>query len=493
MAALGLPSELGTIEERFQGKQDRVVLLIQDAHSAGEAQKSMRQILEFYEKQGVRLIAVEGAAGKMDTELFRAYPDREKLKEAFDFYLGKGELSGAAVNAVLSPFESDYYGIEDKKLYKEGVALFLEALAQQPEQLAGLSSAKAELQTLKDKNYSPKLLELDSKLNLLENNKMDLPAFLEYLTSVILRAKPEESPNRSFAQRSSPLGSLRMTHSRFPHLADYFSETTPAVLDFGPEIEKAVNVILRAQPEGSPSKILSAKGGPAGILAGAPSAQDDKKSFQEKLQAYKTEQILPQAFAHDLSQAAGKAGVALNFSKELHEAASRYGRLNRMKGSEFFEELEDFILEIKQELFRNDTERKTDADDRRLRLTERLINLKLTRKEWEEIKNAGAAPGGEKGTGNTPRPVPFSTFEEHFAFYENAEARENVFHQNLLRLMDRHKTQAAAFVAGGFHSSGMAGYLKAAGISYVLISPAIKELPEEGLYSQHMRGEVSWK
>ena len=475
LAALGLPSELGTIEERFEGKQDRVVLLIQDAHSAAEAQRSMRQILEYYEKQGVRLIAVEGAAGKLDVELFRAFPDREKLKQAFEFYLGKGELSGAAVNAVLSPFESDYYGIEDKKLYEEGVGLFLQALAQQPELLKQEEGERREIESLKKENYSPQLLELDSKTSALDKKDFDLGPLLEFL------------------------GRHLKEKSRFPHLADYFAETNAAgKKDFGREIEKAIKAVQKKLEASSPVILRPKAEESHEILR---SAQDNKRAFQEKLQAYKTEQISQQAFAHyllnlslqlplsPLGERARVRGQRVEFSSDLQAAVSRYDRLNQMKGPEFFEELEDFVLEIKQGLFRNDTERKIDARDRQFRLMDHLINLKLTRKEWEELKTSVGAPlaGALEGRGQAP-PLPL-----HFAFYENAESREKVLQKKLLMLMEKKKTQAALFVAGGFHSSGMARYLKEAGISYALISPSIKALPEEGLYFQHMRGEVSWK
>ena len=76
-----LPQALGRIEDSFQGKRDRVVIVVQDAHAIPEAQRSIEKIIEhFQEKYGLNLIGLEGASSQLDSRIFRSFPDKEILK-----------------------------------------------------------------------------------------------------------------------------------------------------------------------------------------------------------------------------------------------------------------------------------------------------------------------------------------------------------------------------------------------------------------------------
>ena len=120
-----------------------MVVLIQDAHSVPDAQRSIEKLIEHLQaKYGVGTVALEGAEGKLDPELFRNFPDREKLGKVFAEYLDSGELSGAVAASVLSIHNADYVGIEDWKLYQEGVAVFLKALTQQNDLKFQISNLK---------------------------------------------------------------------------------------------------------------------------------------------------------------------------------------------------------------------------------------------------------------------------------------------------------------------------------------------------------------
>ncbi len=158
-----IPPELGTIVEREYGvrstaKESRVtpyalrrtVVLIQDAHAVPDAQRSLEKLIEYLqEKYGVTTVALEGAEGKLDATLFHLFPDAKKREEVFGEHLGSGELSGAAVASVLSSRKADYVGIEDWKLYQEGVAAFLNGLKSQPAIDAQLVTLNEELKKLK--------------------------------------------------------------------------------------------------------------------------------------------------------------------------------------------------------------------------------------------------------------------------------------------------------------------------------------------------------
>ena len=91
-----IPREFGLVKSKFTGKDDRLVIHIQDAHCNYEAQSNIVKILENLNKNyNVSLVSVEGADGVIDTSWFKAFPDDEVRKEVADYFMKKGEITGA--------------------------------------------------------------------------------------------------------------------------------------------------------------------------------------------------------------------------------------------------------------------------------------------------------------------------------------------------------------------------------------------------------------
>src|SRR3989338_2659820 len=94
-----IPDELGRIESLRIGNSPEkpFVVILQDAHAILDAQQKIRLIIEHVRKEyGIQTVALEGAAGKLDTILFRAFPDAKSKQEVFGQYLERGEVTGAA-------------------------------------------------------------------------------------------------------------------------------------------------------------------------------------------------------------------------------------------------------------------------------------------------------------------------------------------------------------------------------------------------------------
>ncbi|HXV27539.1 MAG TPA: hypothetical protein VD913_01100, partial [bacterium] len=110
---------------------------------------------------------------------------------------------------------------------------------------------------------------------------------------------------------------------------------------------------------------------------------------------------------------------------------------------------------------------------------EKMVNLELSREEWNEMKAFKADESLE--------------LSNHFAFYENAEKRDEAFFKNLSGRMKKEGLNASLLVTGGFHTEGLTERFKRAGISFILITPQIGSVPENSPYAQQMQGNVSWK
>ena len=125
LSRLEIPELIGQVRETYlppyAQKQDRVIFLVQSAHSNFDAETNTREIIEYLRGTfRVRLVLMEGGEGRFDSLYFRAFPDNAIKEQVIGDYLRQGDLTGGEAAAV---FETDpkvgFYGIEDEKLYLE--------------------------------------------------------------------------------------------------------------------------------------------------------------------------------------------------------------------------------------------------------------------------------------------------------------------------------------------------------------------------------------
>ena len=96
-----VPPELAFIQDQYQGDSGRFVVLIQDAHAIPAAQESIQKLIgHFQTTYGVNLVALEGAAARLDAQIFRSFPEEELLKGVLQPYQERGELTGPNAAAL---------------------------------------------------------------------------------------------------------------------------------------------------------------------------------------------------------------------------------------------------------------------------------------------------------------------------------------------------------------------------------------------------------
>lgn len=364
LSQIRIPEKIGRVQEFFKGAKDQTVVLIQDAHAVPEAQRSIQKLIEYFQNEyGIDRVALEGASLQLDAQFLKSFPNKKVFQKLIEDFFEKGELTGGNAAALFSG-RGLFQGVEDGKLYEEGIRLYLEAFGKAPALLTEMNRQKSKLESEKQAIYSPQLLEIDRAIEKFQIDHENLEQVL-----------------------------------------------------------KMAGSFLRP-PKGSGIETL----------------------------------------LEDLEKNKGEWG------RDELEREKKYSQIS----GRFSEEFETYVRNVKDRLFRNDVERKLDRESRRLYLFKKLVQLELTREEWEEVK-------------------PLQTQAEmagHRTFYENAEKRETAFFENLRKMAGGHP---ALFIAGGFHAEGMTRRLKEAGISVVLVAPQIEGLPQNNFYQTHMRGDVSWK
>ena len=77
--------QYASIQEKFEGEKEKLVIAIQDAHGIYDAQKNIKAVIEELQNEyGFVLVALEGGAGKGDYTLFRTFPDKEVAQKQVD-------------------------------------------------------------------------------------------------------------------------------------------------------------------------------------------------------------------------------------------------------------------------------------------------------------------------------------------------------------------------------------------------------------------------
>ncbi len=472
-SALKIPEALAKVETVFDGdeKARRSVIVIQDAHSIPDAQRSIRKTILFLEKEyGAKLIGVEGASGDLDTRIFQSYPDQEGLQNVFKDYMDKGEMTGSVAAAIFGLKKEmtargvEFFGIEDWPVYEEGLALYLAAMGQEETILKSVESQKSKVKEEKEAAYSKELLDVDAAQIAFEENSKDLLAYLKILAAV---KAPEPGSEIALLLNEENKG-------------------------------QAEDVTLEAEVRRLTDRIKLRLGH---------LSPEGQKVFNEKNQAFQTSQLSAAQFGLALKDLSEKEGFKLPMSQSMAHRAFNQRRMRDLEGTKFFKDIEAYTKGIKESLFRNDIERQLDQRTHELILLTKWTKLELSREDWGEVKQRladsvelsgktdGVSVGVGTAVGSVSSPNVFvgdlESFKYNKAFYENAEKRDAAFIRNLEKRLK--PGEPAIMIAGGFHAQGLAEHLQAKGIDYALIMPNIAKLPEVSAYREHMKGNVDWK
>jgi len=449
---LEVPSNIGKLMEVSQGRTKTPVLLLQDAHAIPDAQKNICNLIDFFQQTyGLKNVAVEGVATKLNPQIFKSFPDQELLRKTFTEYLKQGEMTGTTLAAVFNKLEGNFVGVEDWALYEEGYGYFLTAMTASETLKDRLFEMESALEIEKETRYSPELKEADRALTRFRKNYSDLMEVIRVLGKF---QRPEEG---------SELAALLAASEKDG------KEFVPAEMEVK-QIAQQVKHYFETQlpPEASRRKL---------------------QQFNEKEQAFRLSQLTPQEFAVALRELTAGEGFKVRISESLKMLMKQHMTMRDIEGTRFFDDFQQYAARVKEGLYRSDEERVLDIRTHALELAWALADLELTRDAWAELK----ALLSERPEGAREITDFIGSMETHLAFYDNAEMRDRALTDRVLELVGRNPEQPVMLVAGGFHTEGVIRRFKEAGVSYALLMPEISALPSQILYKEHMRGNVSWQ
>ena len=204
--------------------------------------------------------------------------------------------------------------------------------------------------------------------------------------------------------------------------------------------------------------------------------QNQIKTLNEKWQAWQTGSLKDEEFSGFLA----KFGV---LPVELKELAEKHVRLTETKGPVFFQEMQNYLSEIKEVIFTSKEEISLNEISETLALIEKLLNLELSSAEWK-ILGASNLPSVSQ-----PEISSFSNEVREFKnellrkdslipqFYEFSKERDRVFQGQIKKLFKTQpdQLQIGMIVTGGFHADAMQEQAAHEGVSYIQIYPDIQK------------------
>ncbi|MFZ5802361.1 MAG: hypothetical protein ACOY3K_04540 [Candidatus Omnitrophota bacterium] len=520
--ALRLREDLGTVLETFQGKGAASVILIQDAHAIPDAQYSIQRLIGYFQKEyGIQTVAVEGAAAKLDPQIFRSFPDKDLLRKVLRTYHERGELTGATAAAIFNEGGTEYRGIEDWKLYEEGLRLYQEAMKAGPEIGKGLKQEAERQEAEKKKIYNEKLYAVDRALEAFHGDHANL---LETLKTLAAVKRPEAGSELEVILKEGERAKETSEKDRRAGLNK--QDDSRAGLNKQDDSRAGLNLPYKGVSAEGEVKQLAAK-----VLASLKALPESKAKqaklakFNSEAQKFSTGQVTAHAYGLFLEEVAEREKIALDLSSHLTGLIGDARKMRDIKGTRFFDAFEAYARSVKESLYKNEEEKALDQAGEQLSLFKRLLDLELSREDWEEIKREQLRIKNEELRIENNRKKENSVFNSsfsiinsqlypsHFAFYQNAEARDEAFFKNIKALCHPEQSEGSLskillplgrdqedghaksviLIAGGFHSEGLTTRLKEAGISYALVMPKIGTVPEHSAYLDQMQGLVSWK
>jgi len=447
--SIPLPESLGKQQETYQGTGSQTVVILQDAHSIPEAQARLRGLIDFFQKKaGISLVALEGAEGPLDTEIFKSFPDQSRLKRVLKTYQEKGELSGGVAAALFNERPSVYAGMEDWDLYEQGIRYYLEAQKNFEVVDSALDAMADALTQAKQRAYSKELFSVDLAL---ENFYTEHSRFEETLKALAAAHPPESGSELAL-----------MVEEIMRH------DTDVAMFEAGIQTS-AEKVLTRLS-----------------VLADT----ERLAIFNRNYQDFKISAASPEAFAAYLQMQASDLNVSLDFSEELLLRIEHQKKLQAIEGTHFFRQFETYARTVKTALIQNHEQALLDQTALRLRWLRKMARLEMTFEEWRSFR--AAEKSDNAGWLETEKSL-LEHMNAQRGFYETAEKRDGVFFKNLTSLMTAHRQSAVIAVAGGFHAEGLMRQCRKKGFSYVLVMPALSTVPLNNPYREHMQGRVSWK
>jgi len=460
----------GSVSQQFVGGKEKVIIHIQDSHANYEAQTNLVRILKSIKASkigpAVKLIALEGAAGKLNTAPYIAYPDKDVRRGLTDYFMKKGFLTGPEAYSIETGQPSLLYGIEERPLYVENLLNFRKAQKVKPEMLSQMGGIASAIGALSKQVFSREMNELLAKKSEFDAGTLSITEFCGVLCRMAEKQKIGIADKRNIELVRKILkmeGGIDFRKVDFERIL--LTEKLSAVL-----------------------------------------SKQDAAFFVAKSLEFRLGQISSIEYYEILRNLLKKSGTDITSFKDLSAYLTLVDLYKQIDKSALAVETDSLFDSLKASYIKNEEQRELDGAMKDYRILNNLVKLELTSDEYRYYaqNKDGITPGslikyitGEAGRRSIPVKIApgagssgdsMTAFE---SFYITSNKRDKAIVANTLGAMDRSKTKIAVLVTGGFHTKGMTEELAKKGVTYIVISPRMTQFGAETPYLSLMMNEFS--
>jgi len=456
---VSIPKELGITQQVEEGASDEVVINIQDAHDSIPAQYSIVNILDNLNKNyELQLISVEGSAGYLDTSILKSFPDKDVREKVAKYLLFQGKLAAAEYYSITTDEPVLLYGIEDKALYKQNVALFQSSIKDKDKHLKNASSLIKALSKLEGRVYSKELKLLNKNSSLYREGSISFNKYWPYL--------------KDLADKNN------ISHTHYENLNKLISTVElEGKIDFDKTNTERELLIEELK------KYLSKK---------------ELKDLIIKAISFKDSKITPNEFYNYLKGLAETHNIEPGGYKNLYQYTEYVTLYETLDIISLHHEITAFESDIKAFLFKTEDEKRLNTLSYEAQLIKELFSLELTNGRLKYLLE------------NLPNLNPerfisfikiqykthslrhehsydiaelFDTIKEAVKFYQVALKRDEKIAENTLNAMREKQTKITALVTGGFHTEGILKVLNDNDVSTLVVLPQFDTEGEKRPYA----------
>ena len=470
---LRVPEERGYISRRFRGKDDRLIIHIQDAHSSLEGQINLARIIcgllphieSVNEGAKIPFIGIEGATSEYDLKRLRTIPLQEAKEIVGTEFLREGKFIGAEFASMIADRDFSLLGLENVKEFTRNFRPFYRLAGKQEKIEAALSSIEKLLFKMKGEIYNPALFEFDEKLGRYEKESREIDTYLDFL--------------------------LQASSIQDSALYDY-----PALLHLY-ELSKNRAAISREKICFDARRLLQ-KRKQKRLSAG-------KSGLRRLLTSYQNGTIDQRSFIYHFVADAKRDDISLRAYPSLKEAASYWRAYALCDPNRILDEMRDLGHEIRIKLAESGDEEDLVRLWEKFYRLKRLVKLQALREDvktfrsdrhayrFDSFKTEILRLARKHGICLPSRPFPGvkdSVLDLVDTFYRAADARDEIMLNNLLQAMEDRGQPIGVIVAGGYHSSALSALMKERNISFMTVTPRISRILPRVRYMDRMLGNI---
>lgn len=422
-----------------------LVIHLQDAHGIEDAQRNLSTLVGRWAAANPGApVALEGATGAIDVDRLRNFPNRAMTVDIAEFLLRRGLIAGPEHAALTLERAPALWGAEENSLYRQNIDA-LKASRDAAGTPARWRRFQETVHRLEERFASPSLREFDRLSRDYDTGRSSLGDYVTYLAGVGVPAG-NKTPN---------LDAVLKTLSIEKSLDFKAVETQRRRL-----VETLVHRLPRAALNDLVSRGLDHRAGRLG----------------------------PAEYHRALGAACRAHGIDLRRFAPLPAYIGYLERAEAIDRAALLTELEARRRDAQDALARTDAERALVGLSRDAALLEKTFAHALSPDDWRLYQarrpdllalaaRTRALDPSADGAGFSPAEL--KPYED---FCSLALRRNDALSRQLFAAMKARNTGTGLLVAGGFHTDGLTALWRRQGVSYVVVAPALREIPTENPY-----------